>query len=332
MGYNQVTWANVDPADPLGCNLLLPQIGIEGSSSGFSAVPTIAQLNACSGINQVIGYYNRRAQNWNNEFGTSLGVLSYISQPLRIKAAEINTINSAIALLRTAEGFGVYPFDASHIVIGKPALALHVNDMRKALRIAGAWSQQKMNPNTISYVQANNPYKTPITPPPAVESLSSYAYAGKIYGLSHMTRERTTPYYPIPDWYLTGYATGIQMSFQVNSFDQDLEGFTLQLNQQAADNYLQSLLPAFGGYAYQIDPALQLWVKATSKLGGDLASGVTYSGSVTDASMLAKAGIHLSFIITTQEEVAGAGKDPEVYAASAYAFIGDLLLSCDFGT
>jgi hypothetical protein len=40
-----------------------------GDYSGFDVCPTIAQLNASSGVNQVIGAYNRRAYNFASSFG-----------------------------------------------------------------------------------------------------------------------------------------------------------------------------------------------------------------------------------------------------------------------
>ena len=67
-----------------------------GDSSVFSATPTIAQINASSDLNQVIGALNRRILQYNAAFGTSMTTLSYLVSGNKINDTEFAAINTKI--------------------------------------------------------------------------------------------------------------------------------------------------------------------------------------------------------------------------------------------
>jgi len=76
---------------------------IRAGSSAFSSTPTIAELNASSGMNQLLGYYNRRAATWNAAHGGSLAIMSYVAVGNQPSATTFTTLLTNISALRTAE-------------------------------------------------------------------------------------------------------------------------------------------------------------------------------------------------------------------------------------
>jgi hypothetical protein len=127
-----------------------------GDASGFDATPTIAQLNASSGLNQVIGALNRRILNYNATFGTTATTLSYLSADAKITASNFTAINNKINTLRTTEGFATYTFSSPST--NTSIKGIHLANMRKALAISGtltpvynAWA---------GYIRHDSPYGT----------------------------------------------------------------------------------------------------------------------------------------------------------------------------
>jgi hypothetical protein len=112
----------------------------EGDSSGFSTIPTLTQLGNSSHINQVIGYYNRRAKIANAAFGTSLPIMSYLgASDLRLTAALFTTLFTNIGNLIQTETTGApalaWPFNTP--TIGGCIYGDHLAYLRQALAPVG---------------------------------------------------------------------------------------------------------------------------------------------------------------------------------------------------
>ena len=172
MPYNEITWSPALGAGsnplydfPSGTTIADGQITplvtpiTAGSTSGWptlptvpyqdtSAVPSIAQINASSGMNQVIGYLNRRIVFSNAYFSRVQAVVPYVNPATPVYAivglSSIASIYSAVNTLLANEGFASpYPFPPATatpggVYAGYPVLAYHVAIVRKALALTGA--------------------------------------------------------------------------------------------------------------------------------------------------------------------------------------------------
>lgn len=150
MGYDLVTWAprvgasgddayNIPGGTKLNASVDSGNpTRIEAGGSTFtSPVPTIAEINASSQWNQVIGLYNRRQSQMNTILNGTPTPISYISPDTRITAATIAALYTAIGSLRTSEGFGAYTFPTAEIAANKIVYGYHLAHARKALAISG---------------------------------------------------------------------------------------------------------------------------------------------------------------------------------------------------
>ena len=167
MSYNQVSWNptlgsgsnplyDMPSGTPISGSQITPLVTpiSAGSTSGWptppgspyndiTAVPTIAQINASSGINQVLGLLNRRIVLWNYWYGYSVTPFaSYVTASTAVTASFFSSIYTKIAALRAVEGLSVYSFPPviptpGAVWPGYPVYAYHVAHMRKALALDG---------------------------------------------------------------------------------------------------------------------------------------------------------------------------------------------------
>jgi len=150
MAYDLVTWSprvgssGDDKYNVLGAKKIdgsqdtgLPS-RIDAGSSSYSSTPTISEINAGSGINQVIALYNRRQAQMNAIMNGTPTPISYLtSNDTRIVALKFTDLYNAIGSLRSTEGFTAYTFPTSEVAAGKIVLGTHLAHARKALAIAG---------------------------------------------------------------------------------------------------------------------------------------------------------------------------------------------------
>ena len=152
MAYDLVTWSprisasGDDKYNVLGGTKLdasidtgLPTRIDAGDSSSYSSTPTISEINAGSGLNQVIAAINRRAAVHNSLFGTTIPVLSYIAPDVRISAAKFLEIQTGINNVRRTEGF-TSNGSFTTPVAGNRILGTSIAEMRKALAISGTFA------------------------------------------------------------------------------------------------------------------------------------------------------------------------------------------------
>lgn len=147
MAFDLVTWeprisgTGNDKYNPPGATKIdgtidtgLSRSHIIGDASGFSSTPTIPELNASSGFNQVIGLANRRALRHNALFGCTIPQISYIGTDERITAARINAIHAGITAVVTTEGIkGNIGMNSA--IAGQRSLGPILARMRKNLAI-----------------------------------------------------------------------------------------------------------------------------------------------------------------------------------------------------
>lgn len=82
-----------------------------GDNSGFSSPPTISQINASSGINQIIGEINLRTYVYNSGVG-SAETLSYVAANAKITSAKIKAIADEIVSLNDVDKAALNPSSA----------------------------------------------------------------------------------------------------------------------------------------------------------------------------------------------------------------------------
>ena len=226
-GVSSAQGAGDDNYNVPGATVLPPSTGqssggpssiAAGDASGFadysdytnaSLIPTLVQIGASSGVNQVIGMLNRRTKMWNSLYGTSLSPQAYVTVGSNVTAAKFNAICSAITSLLSAEGFAAYSFPGTsfadgNICAGCKIYGYHLATMRRALCLAGSQTLNISFNNT----GTNKEYKwaetdgttwnTPTTGPAVVAW--SYSYAGR----QSSQRYRHMFYYGIPDYAASG--------------------------------------------------------------------------------------------------------------------------------
>jgi len=261
-----------------------------GSSAGFSTTPTIAEINASSDLNQVYGLANRRIRNYNTQFGTALGTLTYVAAEARITATHITTARTRINALRVAEGFDNYNFTAD-VAVGKPMKGDAIAELRKALGIAGI---QKIIVPSSSLVngfrRTDNPYNTLVS-----ESLGNVtSLIGKArLSPTNLRRERILISWRIPDWFDPAEVVTAETRAAINSIDQTMEAFNVVLYASNTDDHTYSSVTV----AYNLNTL----VYSGAPVAGDLSMPMDLA--VLDA----RKGSYLSMIYGTDNETANAG-------------------------
>ncbi len=296
MGYDLVTWSprvgaagddvyNVPGAIKLDGTMDTGNASrIERGSNAFSTTPTIAEINASSGLNQVIGLINRRIRRYNTLFGLSI----------------FNRINT----VRLTEGFASYVFPTAEVATGKAIRGTHLAHMRKALRISGVLTSGNIVVATGSrysnYVRFDNPYLTTESesyPGSGEADGSAAGSCGKShFGLSvtRTSRQRYLFQYAIPDWATA--ADSANFHLDVNTEIETLEAVTTEVYRSNTDDFPAVLTPAYGGSAYN-----------TNNLVGSAAAPSSNDFAVAAADVVARAGGRLCFIVGTANEIASAG-------------------------
>lgn len=198
---------------------------VQYGGTSYSDIPTIAELNAGSDINQVIALIRRRAKIWNAQYGTTLSFPSYMTTAQRrIKNDDLNFLRTTINAVRVAEGASSYSF--TPIVSGKKILEDQITELRKALAIYGTYVLPYVTSDVI-YVREDNPYLTMISE--SIAAGSPYL-VGKICPGSHATnvfRRRGMTVFAIPSFVADiGDADSLKFRMDLAGFYEDsLEDF-----------------------------------------------------------------------------------------------------------
>jgi hypothetical protein len=282
-----------------------------GDASGFSAIPTLAQLNASSGLNQIIGAVNRRSANYNASFGTSLSILSYLTADVKLTAASILAIKNACIAVRAAEGFGAFTWPtapaANALIRGNQISAL-----RKSLRISGVCSFVNKQNYRYEYgyifgSPAEENYISGSVLVPSGATLNKIGYSVQNFNYAdHNERIRWLDNFTIPE-YLSNIAPSTVYGYWSRSSTHTIpvvntSGFTLQFWSSDTSDYPAVPTPALGGSAYNTDNNEGL-VTITTASGNSTAKSADFT---TDGvtRLRAKAGNYFSTILGTDLEVA----------------------------
>lgn len=341
MGFDVINWApvigsgdqyNIPGSTKLGgvVDSGTPTVILAGDASGFSATPTVAQINASSHWNQVVGAINRRILTYNQAFGVlPTAALPYFSQNQIIKAADWLNMKNAIIAIRQTEGLPAYTWSPipSAPTAGSKILGGQLADLRRALRISGVMKFIFTNsiivgngipsPNSAVqaqvYQRADKPFGTIDTAfiSPAPESISNVNSAaatvlplcGKIISGSDLQRLRVLLDIPVPD-YFAGQAANLS-SFSLTSQVQVKNGtFSLGWYTSNSDDYngIVTGPPWLGNCrAYH---TTNLWA---SILSGSITPGSPFTLSAPTIAFCVLAGHHLSSILATADDVATGG-------------------------
>jgi hypothetical protein len=235
MAYDLVTWAprvgssgddkyNVPGATKLNgfVDSGLPSRIEAGDSSGFSATPSIAEINNSSGLNQVIGLLNRRALRHNALFGTTIPTVAYQAIDERITAAKVAAVNAGISGVITTEGILPTGASLSNPSVGTMMRGTTLANMRKALAISGTlrphYFQDTVNDviDWNQYRRIDNPYGSPTS-----ETIGNvFPFQGRAHwekSGSDYFRRRMITSYRIPEWLTALVSCVYQVNFVASS-------------------------------------------------------------------------------------------------------------------
>ena len=203
-----------------------PPTKIEAGASDYSATPTLAEINARSGWNQVVALLNRRVARYNTLFGTSLSTASYFTAGDKITRSAMSTLQTRINSLRTSEGFSSYTFPTLPSVgekIPGSVLAHH----RKALRLEGICTLGEGSSRF--RLRTDNPYGTPTGT--SIITTSGARRIGKdASSAPAVTRIRALWVFKLPDWspsLAAGNITSVKHTLTAGVLDAT-EAFTLK--------------------------------------------------------------------------------------------------------
>jgi hypothetical protein len=266
-----------------------------GDSSGFSATPTIPQLNASSGFNQIAGAYNRRALTFNSAFGTSLASVAYVVAGAFPLASDFINLLSKINILRnnnSAAGFqnegwvGTLAWPISTPTAGQPIKGHHLAFLRKALAISGTI---KINLAGKQYTRTDNPYGTHTSE--AITTASPTA--GQVLVGSVTSRYRSLLSAKIPEWLTSGLASQ-QITDTFNGLTgTDVMG-TFDVYACNSDRAAPSLTPAYNGDFYNSADHFEASFSTSS--------AALQTMNVTASYIYAAAGRHMSYLYVGSRE------------------------------
>lgn len=163
---------------------------VNAYSGSFSSTPTIAEINAANGVNQVVGLLKRRALQANALLGTSLTYPAFAEADKKIRTAasglgefEWPLLKAAIDALRAAEGFATYSWPTAPT--GSPGqAAYYLSHARKALALSGLCSMQygqRVFADSANYAGYTNP-----------KTWSAFASGGVVYPTSVGEKDDTS--------------------------------------------------------------------------------------------------------------------------------------------
>jgi len=309
MAFDEVIWApQVNTYDIPGSTTLTGAVDpstptkiIVGDPSGFSAVPAIAQLNASSHINQLLGYYNRRAGNYNTTFGTSLPIMSYVTNSATLTKEMItvlNTLFTNIGTLLTAEGWqGVslaWPISAP--TTPRKFFGYHIAYLRKALAISGTLKPTQVrgaHQNAIVYNRVDQPYGTPVAGSETINSANAILVNQFNISSNIFYRYRSIVNFQIPSYALSGIATAA-LGIQWTTPSTQNPVWTCDIYSANANILNPSILPAYGGTFYT----------ANNNFEGSFLPGSSAAQSVpvSVARIYPKAGDYLGYLLVGSRE------------------------------
>lgn len=283
-----------------------PTMAIAGDSSGFSTIPTIAQLNASSGFNQIIGYYNRRAGNWNTLKGTSLTIMPYVSQDTEPTALNFTDLLTNISTLMSSEGFQSVSLAWPNTTptTGQLCYGDFYAYLRKALRISGT---MKLPSFERTGHRLDNPYGT--------QSFFSYTNhnptapserIGKCVnsGNNDLYRNRALQNYAIPS-YLTSGLTSAVLSFTCRWYTGVLESSNLVLYSSNTDDHA-TILAGTQSAENNANNLINTWADTTFSTS----SYTSMTQALTLSEVYAKAGGWYCILFAEDKELAGTGAAP----------------------
>ena len=308
MGNDLVTWAprRGDSGDDLYDVPDDTPVGA-GDASGFSATPTIDQINASSGLNQVIGLANRRVKIFNARFGVTMPTEGYASAETSRSAAKWAAVCSRINAIRVAEGFGDYTFLTAEAAAGLNIRRQHILDMRKALRIAGILSYNyNANYSGTPLCLYKDEYRRQDSPYPTGAN-EGYVVTTGYYGketLAGVTRRyRLLVSYPIHEWVIAGALAAAFWRIRLAAVYTTLESVEPAVYSSNTDD---SAYPApvgdFDGVAYNL-------TGTRGQLEGlfTTTTGVDQDVAINTGRVESKAGARFSIIVGTEKELTGTG-------------------------
>lgn len=348
MGYDLLTWvprkgASGDDQYDVADNTLIQA----GDASGFSATPTLGELGASWGLNQVIGLLNRRILQFNSLVfagQTTLAAESYVTTGSVGSATKWVAVKNKIDALRTQEGLAAYAWPAMwtplpsatyEVMSGKLIRGAHLLHLRKALRIAGVWSKahSSSSPTTPGCKAASCRIGHVLSSMyPAAGALGWYGY----YGCGKRRPSPTPPFYtdrlrsliafPVPHWFAQDYVASHSLMCSVTY--------------RTAVNWIDVV---YSGqcFASATDDAPQYNGDATVGDNLDADEG-TFPSAVGVKTLYpsldrieAKAGAHICYLFGEDLEMAGTGGTGDATHTESVMGWGSTprhTLTCDFGT
>jgi hypothetical protein len=280
-----------------------------GDASGFSTIPTIAEINASSGLNQIVGLVNRRRRNANALLGTAFAALPYFTPGVKITYTDIAALQSGVISARTMDSLEAYTGTWPTYSAGTPISGNLIAHLRKSLRISGKYfgtSRYTYGLREVFYGRRDLPWGTPysetVTPP------QSYT-AGKYLRASGLQRWRMRLLYSqaLPEWVVSTEGTAI-VHFTPSSYNAALEtGWTLDAYLSDSDDHAWTI-GSYTGWPYNTDTLLASFAYSTLS---------RQTASVSMSTLAARAGTWLSLVFGNSYEIAGTGAEPTTTGVNA---------------
>lgn len=306
------TW---DPAEGDGVTWTVDGVLSKGTAPPFPTNPTLADVNATKGLNQIMAEIQRRRV----QLGLSLSPV-YLDGTDRLTALWLLDRRNDINLIRTVGGMAAYSWTGA-LASGVPALRAEaitrvntITALRQALDVPTIlyWTMSGYN----NWIATCNPYPTILSQ--VVSSGSGYVGKFPFSGDSSQ-RQRCIFYRSAGLPKIPSGIVSARVLVRVVVRNTLLESFG-SLKVYLCPNGTNPAL--VGSY----DPTLS--VLLGSKADADLPGGdvlITLDASV----LAARAGDDLTLLFTTSVEEVGAGLDPSV-PADLNSYIGSTILTVQF--
>jgi len=286
-----------------------------GDASSYSTIPTIAEIAAGIGINQVIALVNRRIKNYNAQFSTSTTAQAYLTGT-KAKAADIASVNNKINAMRQLEGLPSYTFPTSEEIAARRIRGTHLAHWRKALAISGiltptieATSSGFYSGQDI-YVRTDNPYATPSSESFVNEGFGNLNCGQVNTVTTTWNRKRMRFAAQIPDW--LSDASWIVSASAFLRADSIVGSLDVRCYTCAASQIPWSLSPAYAGSMYHTDNDEGAWSLAGLPAIPSLA--------VAAAHVSPFAGSYCCWIAATADDVAGNAVQGYLLSSNAGGF------------
>ena len=328
MSFDQVTWAprrgdtgddQYDVADDCGI--------AAGDAGAFSATPTIEEIEASSGLNQVVALANRRLLQFKTRFGgTALTALPYFTSETRYARTAWNNLETRIKSIRTLEGFDNTGLFATAHAAGDRIARTHILALRKALRISGTlirlgWCDGGgvgAGDKGAPYVRRDWPYGTIILEywqTGGILTPAGQAYAGPSF---RYQRRRGLWSCPMPDW-VANLVSATASVYSAPSYSPS--GHTYTMWRSDTDD---SAYSDFSG-AGHFDNAIVSFVTGTNP-------GTFIDATVPNADIEARAGTRVSWILAEERERSGIPPTSGADEYAQYTSGKPMKLTLDFGS